>query len=117
MHAHARATVSNRLFSLTNTFFKCSVRVVKSIYHHCRAWRELIAGLFYVWVHIEASKDRGGGARAEQLTTAEARSAPREAQLRTSVSTPNTIILQTHNDSNGKVTVQLGTIISQSNAD
>lgn len=36
--------------------------------------------------------------KVKQLTTAVARSAPREVQLRTSVSTPNTIILQTHKE-------------------
>lgn len=77
------------------TFFKCSLCAATAIHHHCQARQELIADLCFAgysrrWVR-EGGRRRGG-----QLTTAVARSAPRDVQLRTSVSTPNTIILQGH---------------------
>ncbi len=92
------AAVHNHVFPLTpahwKTFFKCSARVNKAIYHQRRAWQELIAEQF-ILVYTEA-RQSARGEKAKQLTTAVARSAPREVQLRTSVSTPNTIILQGH---------------------
>lgn len=85
---------SHSLISLKSTLFMRGLRVVKSIYHHCGPWQELIAGQF-IRVCIGRSQQMRG-VKAQQLTTAAARSAPSEVQLRTSVSTPNTIILQTH---------------------
>lgn len=85
---------SHSLILLKSTLFMRGLRVVKSIYHHCGPWQELIAGQF-IEVCIRISQ-WVRGVKALQLTTAAARSAPSEVQLRTSVSTPNTIILQTH---------------------
>lgn len=48
----------------------------------------------FILVYIGISQRAKGGEKTKQLTTAVARSAPREVQLKTSVSTPNTIILQ-----------------------
>lgn len=93
LHTVCRHMQLSSLISLKSTLFMHGLRAVKSIHHHWGPWQELIAGLFIeVCVGISPWVM---GVKAPRLTTAAARSAPSEVQLRTSVSTPNTIILQT----------------------
>lgn len=93
LHTVCRHMQLSSLISLKSTLFMHGLRAVKSIHHHWGPWQELIAGLF-IEVCIGISQ-WVMGVKAPRLTTAAARSAPSEVQLRTSVSTPNTIILQT----------------------
>lgn len=95
---HCMHAVCNHLYNTTptqsKTFFKCGVRVAGVIHHHHLTWWELIVKDQFVLVFFFFTTLSVRGEQLRQLTTAAARSTPRDVQLRTSASTPDTIILQ-----------------------